>query len=115
MPSTYAPINFKAKLEMFQELWSPKIIAAMNNYHLQGLLSGHNEPSPIPGLVGHRLVAVIGGRTHFKLAPHPRHTIPFSTVHGGILTTLLDTAMTSAVWSTLAQGQAVATLALNVN
>ena len=35
MPSTYTPINFKAKLETFQEQWSPKIIAAMNDYHLK--------------------------------------------------------------------------------
>ncbi|MEJ2639554.1 MAG: cupin domain-containing protein [Desulfosarcinaceae bacterium] len=35
MSPTYTPINVKAKLETFQEQWSPKIIAAMNDYHLK--------------------------------------------------------------------------------
>jgi uncharacterized protein (TIGR00369 family) len=83
--------------------------------YLQSLISGHKDPPPIAGLVGYRLVAVKKGHTRFELATHHGLTNPFGTVHGGILTTLLDTAMTSAVWSTLDQGQTVATLALNVN
>ena len=31
----YAAINFKEKLSKFSELWSPKIIAQMNDYHFK--------------------------------------------------------------------------------
>jgi uncharacterized protein (TIGR00369 family) len=83
--------------------------------YLQGLLSGQNDPPPIAGLVGYRLVAVTEGQTRFELSPHHGLSNPFGTIHGGIVATLLDSAMTSAVWSTLAKGQTVATVALNVN
>lgn len=32
---SYEPINFKAKLAMFREHWSPKVIAAMNDYQFK--------------------------------------------------------------------------------
>jgi mannose-6-phosphate isomerase-like protein (cupin superfamily) len=35
MPSTYTPINLKAKLGTFETHWTPKIIAAMNDYHFK--------------------------------------------------------------------------------
>lgn len=31
----YYPINFREKLSMFTEHWSPKIIAQMNDYHFK--------------------------------------------------------------------------------
>jgi mannose-6-phosphate isomerase-like protein (cupin superfamily) len=31
----YLPINFREKLEMFSEHWSPKIVAQMNDYHFK--------------------------------------------------------------------------------
>jgi len=31
----YTPINFKEKLSIFSEHWSPKIIAQMNDYHFK--------------------------------------------------------------------------------
>jgi uncharacterized protein (TIGR00369 family) len=83
--------------------------------YLQGLLSGRNDPPPVAGLVGYRLVSVTAGRTLFELPPQHCHTNPFDTIHGGILSTLLDTTMTTAVWSTLERGQIVATMALNIN
>jgi uncharacterized protein (TIGR00369 family) len=83
--------------------------------YLQGLLSGDNDPPPVAGLVGYQLVSVTEGHTRFELSPHHRLTNPFGTIHGGILTTILDTTMTTAVWSTLGKGLTVATMALNVN
>ena len=32
---TYLPINLERKLNLFTELWSPKIIAQLNTYHLK--------------------------------------------------------------------------------
>lgn len=83
--------------------------------YLQGLLAGRNHPPPVAGLVGYRLVSVTEGRTLFELAPRHCHTNPFDTIHGGILSTLMDTTMTTAVWSTLEPGQIVSTMALNIN
>ncbi|QQS45516.1 MAG: cupin domain-containing protein [Acidobacteriota bacterium] len=31
----YQPINFRSKLEHFSELWSPRIVAQLNDYHLK--------------------------------------------------------------------------------
>lgn len=43
------PINFQEKLQSFSELWSPKIIAQMNDYHfkvakVQGEFIWHAHP-----------------------------------------------------------------------
>ena len=45
----FQPINFKEKLQKFPELWSPKIIAQMNDYHfkvakVQGEFIWHAHP-----------------------------------------------------------------------
>jgi mannose-6-phosphate isomerase-like protein (cupin superfamily) len=45
----YHPINLKAKLALFSEHWSPKIIAQMNDYHfkiarVQGEFIWHDHP-----------------------------------------------------------------------
>lgn len=43
------PINFEHKLALFSELWAPRIIAQMNDYHfklakVQGEFTWHNHP-----------------------------------------------------------------------
>ena len=83
--------------------------------YLRGILGGRTDPPPVAGLVGYRLVSVEEGLTLYELLPRHSLTNPFGTVHGGILTTLLDTAMTAAVWSKLGAGRVTATMALNVN
>jgi mannose-6-phosphate isomerase-like protein (cupin superfamily) len=45
----YQPIAFEAKLDLFSTHWSPKIIAAMNDYHfklvkIQGEFVWHDHP-----------------------------------------------------------------------
>ncbi len=45
----YHPINFAAKLSCFSDLWSPKIIAGLNDYHIklakiQGEFVWHSHP-----------------------------------------------------------------------
>jgi uncharacterized protein (TIGR00369 family) len=82
--------------------------------YLQGILEGRITPPPVAGLVGYRLVSVAEGSTHYELAPLECLTNPYGTVHGGILSTLLDTAMTAAIWSTLGPGMIATTMGLNV-
>lgn len=45
----YTPINFKNKLTKFDEHWSPRVVAEMNNYQfklakVQGEFVWHNHP-----------------------------------------------------------------------
>ena len=46
---TYKPINFKEKLSLFSEQWSPRVIAQLNDYHfklakVQGEFVWHDHP-----------------------------------------------------------------------
>ena len=46
---TYKPINFKEKLSLFSEQWSPRVIAQLNDYHfklakVQGVFVWHDHP-----------------------------------------------------------------------
>ena len=53
-------------------------------------------------------------RASFALTPGPEHLNPLGVVHGGILSTLLDSAMGCAVHTTLAAGETYTTLELDV-
>jgi uncharacterized protein (TIGR00369 family) len=54
------------------------------------------------------------GRAAFALDPSPEHLNPLGVVHGGILSTLLDSAMGCAVHTTLEAGETYTTLELDV-
>ena len=82
---------------------------------LRAIKGGKIPPPPAAKLLGYRIWEVKKGHTVFQLEPAEYHYNPFGTVHGGILSTLLDTAMTSAVMTTLETGTACSTLEINVN
>jgi uncharacterized protein (TIGR00369 family) len=72
---------------------------------------------PAPGtatLLGLAGVEVEEGRAVFALEPGPQHTNPMGITHGGILATMLDSAMTCAVHSTLPEGRYPTTLDVSV-
>ena len=83
--------------------------------HLRAVLEGKAPLPPAARLLGYRPREVERGRTVFELEPAECHYNPFATVHGGIVATLLDTAMTAAVLSALEAGAACATLEMKVN
>ncbi|MBC2716635.1 MAG: PaaI family thioesterase [Desulfobacteraceae bacterium] len=83
--------------------------------YLKAIKAGKISPPPIARLVGYRIVDVENGAAVFEIAPGEHHYNPFSTVHGGILSTLLDTTMTAAVLSTLPIGKSCSTLEMKVN
>ncbi len=60
--------------------------------------------APIAELLGMSVVSVDEGRVVFELTPGERHYNPIGSVHAGIAMTLLDSAMGSAVHSTLPPG-----------
>jgi uncharacterized protein (TIGR00369 family) len=71
--------------------------------------------APIAELVGFDLIELGEGRASFAMDPAERHYNPLGTVHGGITTTLLDSAMGVAVHTTLDEGETYTTLELKVN
>jgi uncharacterized protein (TIGR00369 family) len=78
-------------------------------------LDGHLPPAPICGTLGFRLVEADEGRAVFEGEPGEHLFNPMGTVHGGFLATLLDSALGSAVMSTLPPGRAYTTVQLGVN
>ncbi|MBW2514835.1 MAG: PaaI family thioesterase [Deltaproteobacteria bacterium] len=101
--------------------WEDPQISSRDTKHVSGLdylcalRDGSIAPPPAARLVGYHIVSVDAGQVTFELKPSEYHYNPFSTVHGGLLSTLLDTAMTAAVMTLLLPGKACSTLELKVN
>jgi len=83
--------------------------------YLRRLRAGELPMPPITALVGFRFGALEEGRVSFEFEPAEHHYNPIGTVHGGIPTTLLDSAMGCALHSTLPRGVGYATVELNVH
>jgi uncharacterized protein (TIGR00369 family) len=83
--------------------------------YLRSIRDGKTKPPPIAMLVGYRIREVDRGSALFELEPAEYHYNPFATVHGGIASTLLDSAMTAAILSTLSVGLSCATVEFKVN
>ena len=81
---------------------------------LEAMMDGRLPPAPIAATVG--LVNFGGerGAIHVELVPEARHYNPLGTVHGGVLSTMLDTAAGCSVHSTLAVGEGYTSLDLTV-
>jgi uncharacterized protein (TIGR00369 family) len=82
---------------------------------LRAWLRGEIPPPPIGTLMGISLDLVEEGRVVFSVTPGEQHYNPIGMVHGGLVATLLDSAMGSAVQSTLDAGVGHTTLELSVN
>ena len=82
---------------------------------LTAIKRGQIPQPPIAKLLGYRIVHVEKGYTVFELEPAEYLYNPFGSVHGGVSSTLLDTGMTSAIFSTLPKGLGCATLEMKTN
>ena len=83
--------------------------------YLRAIKDGRINPPPVAMLVGYKILEIENGYAVFELSPAEYHYNPFATVHGGILSTLLDTAMTASVLSTLSKGISCSTIEIKVN
>jgi uncharacterized protein (TIGR00369 family) len=83
--------------------------------YLQAIARGEYPPPPIAVLMGFSLVEVAEGRAAFAVEPGEHHYNPIGLVHGGLLATILDSAMGCAVHSSLPAGTGYTTLELHVN
>jgi uncharacterized protein (TIGR00369 family) len=89
--------------------------AAMSGLEvLMAMRDGLLPPAPIAETLG--MVGFDGehGSITVELEPEHRHYNPLGTVHGGVLSTLLDTAAACSVHSTLAPGEGYTSLDLTV-
>ena len=83
--------------------------------YLRAIKDGRISPPPVAHLIGYDIIEVEDGYAVFGLAPAEYHYNPFATVHGGVLSTLLDTAMTASVLSTLSKGLSCTTIEIKIN
>jgi uncharacterized protein (TIGR00369 family) len=76
---------------------------------------GDADPPPAVALLGMSLDELERGRTVFSLVADEMHENPMGTMHGGIVATLVDTAMGCALSSTLPVDAGFTTLELSTN
>lgn len=72
-------------------------------------------PAPVGKLVGYKICEVEYGYAVFELLPEEYHYNPFATVHGGMLSTLLDTTMAASILSTLPEGFSCTSIEIKIN
>lgn len=82
---------------------------------MRGIADGSLPAPPVAQLLGFGIDRVDEGNVVFTMPPLEAHQNPLGTVHGGIITTLLDSAMGCAVHTTLPPGGMYTTLELKVN
>lgn len=82
---------------------------------LRAAVSGSVDPPPIANLLDLRLVSVEPSSAVFEFEPAEYMYSPLGTVHGGIITVLLDSAMGCAFHTTLPAGVSYTTLEIKVN
>jgi acyl-coenzyme A thioesterase PaaI-like protein len=79
---------------------------------IKGLGEGRFPRPPIANLVDFQLVEVELGQVVFAATPGEQHYNPLGSVHGGYISTLLDSCMGCAVHTRLAPGQGFTSLEL---
>jgi uncharacterized protein (TIGR00369 family) len=83
--------------------------------YLTGIIEGRIPPPPIAEMAGSRLVSVDEGVAVFRCLPDASWLNPLGLIHGGLLCTLLDSAMGVAVQTTQPVGRGYATIELKVS
>jgi uncharacterized protein (TIGR00369 family) len=83
--------------------------------YLRAMKSGDLPAPPVTQLVGFSLDVIESGRVVFDFVPGEVHYNPIGSVHGGILSVVLDSAMGCAVQSKLPMGALYTTLEFKVN
>jgi uncharacterized protein (TIGR00369 family) len=82
---------------------------------LRAIARGEAPPPPALALLGMELDEVERGRVVFSLVADEIHENPMGTMHGGVIATLVDSAMGCAVSSMLPADAGFTTLELKTN
>ncbi|MBM2622309.1 PaaI family thioesterase [Actinoplanes sp. LDG1-06] len=81
---------------------------------LRAMADGSLPAPPIMDLIDLAAMEVTEGSVTLRLDPQEFHYNPLGTMHGGVISTLLDTAAACSVHSTLPAGVGYTSLDLNV-
>jgi uncharacterized protein (TIGR00369 family) len=81
---------------------------------MRGMAAGELPPPPIMSMIDLAGMEVEEGSVTFFLDPQEFHYNPLGSMHGGVISTLLDSAAACSLHSTLAAGVAYTSLDLNV-
>ncbi len=82
---------------------------------LRTMVAGEVPPPPIANLLGMSLVSVSSGSAVFTLTPDESMYNPIGVVHGGIVCTLLDSALGCALHTTLPAGKGYTSVEIKVS
>jgi len=82
--------------------------------YLKSIIMGIIPPPPIAMLLDMRLKDVKYGEAFFEVTPAEYHYNPIGMVHGGLLATMMDSAMGCAIQTTLKAGTGYSTVDLQV-
>jgi uncharacterized protein (TIGR00369 family) len=82
---------------------------------LEAIRDGRLPAAPVSLLMSFALTEVEPGRAVFECEPSESHYNPIGTVHGGVISTLLDSALSCAVHTMLPAGSGYTTIELKVN
>lgn len=82
---------------------------------LQRMIAGDYPSATMSRQLNFMLSAVSEGQCEFRAMPDGNHLNPLGTVHGGWAATILDSALGCCVHSTLARGEAYATIEFKIN
>lgn len=93
----------------------PAMVGKTGLAYLRQMLANEVPPAPIQATLGFDLCGVEPGVVQFRLTTTERLANPMGTVHGGVISTLLDSAMGAAVHSTLDERTGYTTLDLTVH
>ena len=83
--------------------------------YLRAMQHGELPPPPIMQLMDFQLSEVEEGRVVFSFVPAEYHYNPIGSVHGGVASTLFDSALGCCIHSVLPLGVGYTTLELKVN
>jgi uncharacterized protein (TIGR00369 family) len=82
---------------------------------LRRMVAGELPPPPIANLLGMSLVSVSPGQAVFTLVPDESMYNPIGAVHGGVVCTLLDSALGCALHTTLPAGKGYTSVEIKVS
>jgi uncharacterized protein (TIGR00369 family) len=115
-----APADWGVKRSKTVSWWWPEeqrtLIGTLAGLeYLQGVVDGRFPPPPMAYAIGARLIAVSPGEAVFRCTPDESFLNPLGLVHGGLLSTLLDSAIGVAIQAQAPAGVGYATIELKVS